>query len=144
MAATSYLLNFRASRRSARRCRLSRSPGIWLRRAHCHTDERYRADRQPTSHDHPVDLLLSLLAQSFRLATAFGAAFSACASEPVVASELARNRLAERLLETEESAGAMLRVSCTMIIGQTITATAPRAGIVQRLAADNGGVKQSG
>ncbi len=29
-----------------------------------HPDERYRLDCQPDRHDHPVDLLLSLLAQS--------------------------------------------------------------------------------
>ncbi len=38
----------------------------------------------------------------------------------------------------------MWRVSCTIDIGQTITAIRTQAGIVQRLAADNASVKQSG
>ncbi len=57
----------------------------------------------------------------------------------------ARNhRLAERLLETEESARRDVALRATDDIGQTIIMIRTRAGIVQRLAADNGGVKQSG
>ncbi len=59
--------------------------------------------------------------------------------------ELARNhRLAERLLETEESVRRDVARELHDDIGQTITAIRTLAGIVQRLAADNGGVKQSG
>ncbi|HCL4897250.1 TPA: signal transduction histidine-protein kinase/phosphatase UhpB [Salmonella enterica] len=59
--------------------------------------------------------------------------------------ELARNhRLAERLLETEESVRRDVARELHDDIGQTITAIRTQAGIVQRLAADNGGVKQSG
>ncbi|HAD4796666.1 TPA_asm: signal transduction histidine-protein kinase/phosphatase UhpB [Salmonella enterica subsp. enterica serovar Typhi str. CT18] len=69
-----------------------------------------------TWHDHPVDLLLSLLAQSLT-GLLLGAGI-------------------QRLRE--------LNQSLHDDIGQTITAIRTLAGIVQRLAADNGGVKQSG
>ncbi|VEB91427.1 sensory histidine kinase UhpB [Citrobacter koseri] len=56
----------------------------------------------------------------------------------------ANHRLAERLLETEESVRRDVARELHDDIGQTITAIRTQAGIVQRLAADNGGVKQSG
>ncbi len=60
-------------------------------------------------------------------------------------SELARNRrLAERLLETEESVRRDVARELHDDIGQTITAIRTRAGIVQRLAPDNASVRQSG
>lgn len=59
--------------------------------------------------------------------------------------ELARNRrLAERLLETEESVRQEVARELHDDIGQTITAIRTQAGIVQRLAAENAGVKQGG
>lgn len=59
-------------------------------------------------------------------------------------SELARNRrLAERLLETEESVRRDVARELHDDIGQTITAIRTQAGIVQRLAPENGGVRQS-
>ncbi|MDL8535772.1 thiamine pyrophosphate-binding protein [Escherichia coli] len=59
--------------------------------------------------------------------------------------ELARNQhLAERLLETEESVRRDVARELHDDIGQTITAIRTQAGIVQRLAADNASVKQSG
>lgn len=66
-------------------------------------------------------------------------------AEPVLQAELARNRrLAERLLETEESVRQEVARELHDDIGQTITAIRTRAGIVQRLAAENAGVKQGG
>jgi two-component system sensor histidine kinase UhpB len=60
-------------------------------------------------------------------------------------TELARNRrLAERLLETEESVRQEVARELHDDIGQTITAIRTQAGIVQRLAAENAGVKQGG
>ncbi|HHF7589680.1 TPA: histidine kinase [Klebsiella pneumoniae] len=60
-------------------------------------------------------------------------------------SELARNRrLAERLLETEESVRRDVARELHDDIGQTITAIRTQAGIVQRLAPDNASVRQSG
>jgi two-component system sensor histidine kinase UhpB len=57
-----------------------------------------------TWHDHPVDLLLSLLAQSLT-GLLLGQHSASARIEPSLQNELARNhRLAERLLETEESA----------------------------------------
>lgn len=59
--------------------------------------------------------------------------------------ELSRNQhLAERLLETEESVRRDVARELHDDIGQTITAIRTQAGIVQRLAADNASVKQSG
>lgn len=60
-------------------------------------------------------------------------------------NELARNhRLAERLLETEESVRRDVARELHDDIGQTITAIRTQAGIVQRLAPENAGVKRSG
>uniref|UniRef100_UPI0023AEAD9A histidine kinase n=2 Tax=Enterobacteriaceae TaxID=543 RepID=UPI0023AEAD9A len=60
-------------------------------------------------------------------------------------NELARNhRLAERLLETEESVRRDVARELHDDIGQTITAIRTQAGIVQRLAPGNAGVKRSG
>ena len=120
------------------------SPGITAGGADRHTDERHRADCQPDRHDHPVDLLLSLLAQSLT-GLLLGAGIQRLRElNQSLQTELSRNRrLAERLLETEESVrrgGRELHDD----IGQTITAIRTRAGIVQRPAADNAGVKQGG
>lgn len=98
-----------------------------------------------TWHDHPVDLLLSLLAQSLT-GLLLGAGIQSLRElNQSLQKELARNhRLAERLLETEESVRRDVARELHDDIGQTITAIRTQAGIVQRLAADNGGVKQSG
>ncbi|HFG8106896.1 TPA: signal transduction histidine-protein kinase/phosphatase UhpB [Salmonella enterica subsp. enterica serovar Enteritidis] len=98
-----------------------------------------------TWHDHPVDLLLSLLAQSLT-GLLLGAGIQRLRElNQSLQKELARNhRLAERLLETEESVRRDVARELHDDIGQTITAIRTQAGIVQRLAADNGGVKQSG
>ena len=98
-----------------------------------------------TWHDHPVDLLLSLLAQSLT-GLLLGAGIQRLRElNQSLQNELARNhRLAERLLETEESVRRDVARELHDDIGQTITAIRTQAGIVQRLAADNGGVKQSG
>ena len=97
-----------------------------------------------TWRDHPVDLLLSLLVQSLT-GLLLGAGIQRLRElNQSLQKELARNQhLAERLLETEESVprcGARVADD----IGQTITAIRTQAGIVQRLAADNASVKQSG
>lgn len=98
-----------------------------------------------TWHDNPVDLLLSLLAQSLT-GLLLGAGIQRLRELNLsLKNELARNhRLAERLLETEESVRRDVARELHDDIGQTVTAIRTQAGIVQRLAADNGGVKQSG
>lgn len=98
-----------------------------------------------TWHDHPVDLLLSLLAQSLT-GLLLGAGIQRLRElNQSLQNELARNhRLAERLLETEESVRRDVARELHDDIGQTITAIRTQAGIVQRLAVENGGVKQSG
>ena len=98
-----------------------------------------------TWHDHPVDLLLSLLAQSLT-GLLLGAGIQRLRElNQSLQSELARNRrLADRLLETEESVRRDVARELHDDIGQTITAIRTQAGIVQRLAPENGGVKQSG
>lgn len=110
-----------------------------------HADERHRTDRQPDWHDHPVDLLLSLLAQSLT-GLLLGAGIQRLRElNQSLQTELARNRrLAERLLETEESVRQEVARELHDDIGQTITAIRTQAGIVQRLAAENAGVKQGG
>ncbi|MGE0972677.1 signal transduction histidine-protein kinase/phosphatase UhpB [Klebsiella sp. WOUb02] len=97
-----------------------------------------------TWHDHPVDLLLSLLAQSLT-GLLLGAGIQRLRElNQSLQSELARNRrLAERLLETEESVRRDVARELHDDIGQTITAIRTQAGIVQRLAPENGGVRQS-
>lgn len=98
-----------------------------------------------TWHDHPVDLLLSLLAQSLT-GLLLGAGIQRLRElNQSLQNELARNhRLAERLLETEESVRRDVARELHDDIGQTITAIRTQAGIVQRLAPENPGVKQSG
>lgn len=98
-----------------------------------------------TWHDHPVDLLLSLLAQSLT-GLLLGAGIQRLRElNQSLQTELARNRrLAERLLETEESVRQEVARELHDDIGQTITAIRTQAGIVQRLAAENAGVKQGG
>ncbi|MDQ4429826.1 signal transduction histidine-protein kinase/phosphatase UhpB [Yokenella regensburgei] len=97
-----------------------------------------------TWHDHPVDLLLSLLAQSLT-GLLLGAGIQRLRElNQSLQTELARNRrLTERLLETEESVRRDVARELHDDIGQTITAIRTQAGILQRLAPDNGGVKQS-
>jgi glucose-6-phosphate-specific signal transduction histidine kinase len=97
-----------------------------------------------TWHDHPVDLL-SLLAQSLT-GLLLGAGIQRLRElNQSLQNELARNRrLAERLLETEESVRQEVARELHDDIGQTITAIRTQAGIVQRLAAENAGVKQGG
>jgi two-component system sensor histidine kinase UhpB len=89
-----------------------------------------------TWHDHPVDLLLSLLAQSLT-GLLLGAGIQRLRElNQSLQNELARNhRLAERLLETEERAPTWRELHDD--IGQTITAIRTQAGIVQRLAPEN-------
>ncbi len=108
-------------------------------------DERHRADRQSNRRDHPVDLLLSLLVQSLT-GLLLGAGIQRLRElNQSLQKELARNQhLAERLLETEESVRRDVARELHDDIGQTITAIRTQAGIVQRLAADNASVKQSG
>ncbi|MFK3934382.1 signal transduction histidine-protein kinase/phosphatase UhpB [Pantoea agglomerans] len=98
-----------------------------------------------TWHDHPVDLLLSLLAQSLT-GLLLGAGIQRLRElNQSLQSELARNRrLAERLVETEENVRQEVARELHDDIGQTITAIRTQAGIVQRLAPDNGRVIQSG
>jgi two-component system sensor histidine kinase UhpB len=98
-----------------------------------------------TWHDHPVDLLLSLLAQSLT-GLLLGAGIQRLRElNQSLQNELARNhRLAERLLETEESVRRDVARELHDDIGQTITAIRTQAGIVQRLAPENAGVKRSG
>jgi two-component system sensor histidine kinase UhpB len=98
-----------------------------------------------TWHDHPVDLLLSLLAQSLT-GLLLGAGIQRLRElNQSLQNELARNRrLAERLLETEESVRRDVARELHDDIGQTITAIRTQAGIVQRLAPNNASVRQSG
>ena len=98
-----------------------------------------------TWHDHPVDLLLSLLAQSLT-GLLLGAGIQRLRELNLsLQNELARNRrLAERLLETEESVRRDVARELHDDIGQTITAIRTQAGIVQRLAPNNASVRQSG
>lgn len=98
-----------------------------------------------TWHDHPVDLLLSLLAQSLT-GLLLGAGIQRLRElNQSLQNELARNRrLADRLLETEESVRRDVARELHDDIGQTITAIRTQAGIVQRLAPDNASVRQSG
>jgi len=98
-----------------------------------------------TWHDHPVDLLLSLLAQSLT-GLLLGAGIQRLRElNHSLQSELARNRrLAERLVETEESVRQEVARELHDDIGQTITAIRTQAGIVQRVAPDNSRVIQSG
>ncbi|HBM4948730.1 TPA: signal transduction histidine-protein kinase/phosphatase UhpB, partial [Shigella flexneri] len=98
-----------------------------------------------TWRDHLVDLLLSLLVQSLT-GLLLGAGIQRLRElNQSLQKELARNQhLAERLLETEESVRRDVARELHDDIGQTITAIRTQAGIVQRLAADNASVKQSG
>ncbi|MCG8709604.1 signal transduction histidine-protein kinase/phosphatase UhpB [Brenneria sp. 4F2] len=98
-----------------------------------------------TWHDHPMDLLLSLLAQSLT-GLLLGAGIQRLRELNLsLQNQLARNhRLAERLLETEESVRREVARELHDDIGQTITAIRTQAGILQRLAPDNAGVRQSG
>lgn len=92
-----------------------------------------------------MDLLLSLLVQSLT-GLLLGAGIQRLRElNQSLQKELARNQhLAERLLETEESVRRDVARELHDDIGQTITAIRTQAGIVQRLAADNASVKQSG
>lgn len=98
-----------------------------------------------TWQDNPVDLLLSLLAQSLT-GLLLGAGIQRLRElNQSLQSELARNRrLAERLLETEESVRQDVARELHDDIGQTITAIRTQAGIVQRLVPENGSVRRSG
>ncbi|QTF10497.1 signal transduction histidine-protein kinase/phosphatase UhpB [Brenneria izadpanahii] len=98
-----------------------------------------------TWHDHPVDLLLSLLAQSLT-GLLLGAGIQRLRElNQSLQNQLARNHLlAERLLETEESVRREVARELHDDIGQTITAIRTQAGILQRLAPENDRVKQSG
>ena len=83
-----------------------------------------------TWHDHPVDLLLSLLAQSLT-GLLLGAGIQRLRELNLsLQNELARNRrLAERLLETEESVRRdVARESSTMILARLSRQFAPRRG----------------
>ncbi len=79
-----------------------------------------------TWHDHPVDLLLSLLAQSLT-GLLLGAGIQRLRElNQSLQAELARNRrLAERLLETEESVRRRLPASCTMTSARPSPPSAP-------------------
>ena len=98
-----------------------------------------------TWHEHPVDLLLSLLAQSLT-GLLLGAGIQRLRElNQSLQNELVRNqRLAERLLETEESVRREVARELHDDIGQTITAIRTQAGIVQRLAPNSASVRQSG
>ncbi len=81
-----------------------------------------------TRHDHPVDLLLSLLAQSLT-GCCWGRGSSGYAAEPVITKRAgAYRRLAERLLETEESVRRDVARELHDDIGQTITAIRTQPG----------------
>jgi two-component system sensor histidine kinase UhpB len=79
-----------------------------------------------TWHDHPVDLL-SLLAQSLT-GLLLGAGIQRLRElNQSLQTELARNRrLAERLLETEESCGRRWRASCTTTSARPSPPSVPR------------------
>ncbi|NPE64121.1 signal transduction histidine-protein kinase/phosphatase UhpB [Dickeya dadantii] len=98
-----------------------------------------------TWHEHPVDLLLSLLAQSLT-GLLLGAGIQRLRELNLsLQNQLARNRrLAERLLETEEDVRRDVARELHDDIGQTITAIRTQAGILQRLAPENRNVRQSG
>ena len=82
-----------------------------------------------TWHDHPVDLLLSLLVQSLT-GLLLGAGIQRLRElNQSLQNELARNhRLAERLLETEESVRRDVARELHDDIGQTITAIRTQRG----------------
>ncbi|WP_057084228.1 signal transduction histidine-protein kinase/phosphatase UhpB [Dickeya solani] len=98
-----------------------------------------------TWHEHPVDLLLSLLAQSLT-GLLLGAGIQRLRELNLsLQNQLARNRrLAERLLATEEYVRRDVARELHDDIGQTITAIRTQASILQRLAPENHGVRQSG
>ncbi|QKJ85081.1 Sensor histidine protein kinase UhpB [Paramixta manurensis] len=98
-----------------------------------------------TWHAHPVDLLLSLLAQSLT-GLLLGAGIQRLRElNQSLHKELARNRrLAERLLETEESVRREVARELHDDIGQTVTAIRTQAGILQRLPPESVSVNQSG
>lgn len=89
-------------------------------------------------HEHPLDLLLSLLAQSLT-GLLLGAGIQRQRElNQALTRQLAHNRqLTERLLETEESIRKEVARELHDDIGQTITAIRTQAGIVRRLAPDN-------
>lgn len=95
-------------------------------------------------HEHPLDLLLSLLAQSLT-GLLLGAGIQRQRElNQALTRQLAHNRqLTERLLETEECIRKEVARELHDDIGQTITAIRTQAGIVRRLAPDNRGVGQS-
>jgi len=97
-----------------------------------------------TWHAYPLDLLLSLLAQSLT-GLLLGAGIQRLRELNLsLQTELQRNhRLVERLLETEESVRRDVARELHDDIGQTITAIRTQANIVQRLARDNPSIKQS-
>lgn len=97
-----------------------------------------------TWHAYPVDLLLSLLAQSLT-GLLLGAGIQHLRELNLsLQTELQRNhRLVKRLLETEESVRQDVARELHDDIGQTITAIRTQANIVQRLAVDNPGIKQN-
>ncbi|MBZ6064944.1 signal transduction histidine-protein kinase/phosphatase UhpB [Aeromonas schubertii] len=97
-----------------------------------------------TWHDHAVDLLLSLLAQSLT-GLLLGAGIQRLRElNGELEHQLACNRqLAERLVETEEHVRREVARELHDDIGQTITAIRTQAGILPRLAPDNPGVTQS-
>ena len=97
-----------------------------------------------TWHDYPLDLMLSLLAQSLT-GLLLGAGIQRLRELNLsLQTELQRNhRLVERLLETEESVRQDVARELHDDIGQTITAIRTQANIVQRLAVENPGIRQS-
>ncbi|STI14898.1 sensory histidine kinase UhpB [Escherichia coli] len=108
-------------------------------------DERHRADRQSNlARSSGGFIALVAGAKSDRLLLGAGIQRLRELNQSLQ-KELARNQhLAERLLETEESVRRDVARELHDDIGQTITAIRTQAGIVQRLAADNASVKQSG
>lgn len=96
-----------------------------------------------TWHAYPVDLLLSLLAQSMT-GLLLGAGIQRLRELNLsLQAELQRNhQLVERLLETEESVRQDVARELHDDIGQTITAIRMQANIVQRLARDDLSIKQ--
>ncbi len=98
-----------------------------------------------TWHDHPVDLLLSLLAQSLT-----GLLLGARIQQPHREAESVITKRAGACVVAggtpagdEEACGGHVARELHDI-GQTITAIRTQAGIVQRLAPDNASVRQSG